>query len=177
MAEINAKIIVDDSVLNQVSDLDIEDAIENWIDRNLDVEAEISNWMSYNFDIDDYLRNADMSDYIDEPDIESEARSLLEQYSPVASCSTGQAFTDAVAKAVRYILLDDNYVEYLAKSIERYQRSKIKEEFEAQVKEKHFNDFKRELEALKIAEENAMQQAVTEVHNQLNNQTTNQIQY
>lgn len=175
MAEINAKIVVDDDILSQLSDVDIDDAIESWVDRNLDVDSEVSNWMNYNFDIEDYLRNVDMSQYIDDNDSESQARSLLEQYSPVTSCQTGQAFTDAVAKAVRYLLLDDSYVEYLVKSLERYERSRIKEEIEAQVKEKHFNDFKRELEALKIAEENAKQQAITEVHNQLNFNTTNQI--
>lgn len=177
MAEINAKIIVDDSVLNQVSDLDIDDAIENWVDRNLDVDSEISNWMNYNFDIDDYLQNVDFDQYISSSDVEDQAKNLLEQYSPVTSCSTGSAFTEAVGKAVRYLLLNDEYVEYLAKSLERYQRSKIKEEIEAQIKEKHFNDFKNELEALRIAEEKAKEQAVAEVHNQINIQTTNQIQY
>lgn len=175
MAEINAKIIVDDDVLNQISDSDIDGAIESWIDRNLDVDSEISNWMNYNFDIDNYLQDVDFDQYINSNDVEDQARSLLESYSPVTSCQTGEAFTDAVAKAIRYLLLDNEYVEYLTKSIERYERSKIKEELDLQLKEKHFNEFKRELETLRIAEEKAMQQAVAEVHNQLTAQIADQV--
>lgn len=88
---------------------DIDEKIESWIEENLDIDDtiddRISHYMDYNFDLDNHLSNVNLSDYIDTDNSidEGEVQSLLNSYSPGNGCSTGNAFTDALARGFKYI--------------------------------------------------------------------------
>lgn len=148
MTEINAKIIIQDDIADilNISDVEMDGQIESWIERNLNLDDEISDWMGQYFDIDDYLRDADLSQYIEDSDIESQARNLLESYSPVTSCGTGSAFTEAVGKAVRYFLLADENVEYIVKAVDRYNRRQTKKDLEQEIKETLSDQIRKDIE-------------------------------
>lgn len=155
-------------IYEHLSDVAVDD-LKTAVLEDIDVKDDIDSYMRYDFDITDHLDGVTWSDYfetpeIDDSDIEDIGRRLLEAYSPVNNCSTGQAFTEAVAKAVRYLLLENEYVDYLVKALERYEKAKLKEELEAQLKEKHWNQFKEELQALK-ASEDAVNQALMNPYN------------
>jgi hypothetical protein len=134
---------------NRIEAYDFDGIIEQWIDYNLDIDDKVSNALP------DALSDINFKDYIDSDDIdfdaESEARSLLENYSPIASCSTGQAFTSAIEDAVRYLLLkDEDFVEHIAKALSRLEKKQMMEEIRESVKEElkplMFDSFKAELE-------------------------------
>jgi len=145
-----------------IESIDIQDHLDNRIEA-YDFDGIIEQWVDYNFDINDKVSDAlpdalsdiNFKDYIDSDDIdfdaESEARSLLENYSPIASCSTGQAFTSAIEDAVRYLLLkDEDFVEHIAKALSRLEKKQMMEEIRESVKEElkplMFDSFKAELE-------------------------------
>lgn len=162
MKEINAKIVIQDdinSILN-VTPLAIEEQIENWVETNINIEDAISDWMRNEFDIDTHLRDADFASYVTEVvDVEYDVRNLLENYSPVTNCSTGSAFTEAVSKAIRAFLHSPYNVEYIIKAIDRYNKYKSAEELAESLKEKHYDQFKKELEQYaKAVESNKIDQ-------------------
>jgi len=153
---------------NRIEAYDFDGIIEQWIDYNLDIDDKVSNALP------DALSDINFKDYIDSDDIdfdaESEARSLLENYSPLASCSTGQAFTSAIEDAVRYLLLkDEDFVEHIAKALSRLEKKQMMEEIRESVKEElkplMFDSFKAELEryAAHIKYEEA-QQLITQTN-------------
>lgn len=157
MDSVNLNVTVDftNDVVSELSDKiydHLEDRLKDEVTTSVldDIDDKIDNWISYNFDIEEHLRGINVNDFVDievdSGEIESAARHLLYDYSPTNSCETGQAFTDAVAKAVRYLLLDQDFAEYFIKAIDRYNRSKIKSEIQEELKQKHFNEFKQELE-------------------------------
>ena len=165
MENINVTLGIDNESLEKLSSIleeslkdSLAESIKNDIEHEIDVDDNISNWMDYNFDVEDHLRNVNINDYIDtesleipEVDIESEARNLLENYSPVNGCGTGEAFTNAVEKAVRYLLLkEDSFVENIANALEKRIEKQKKEEMKAsiieEIKPLLFDDFKAELE-------------------------------
>jgi hypothetical protein len=134
---------------NRIETYDFDGIIDQWIDYNLDFDSKVSNALP------DALSDINFKDYIDtddfEIDAESEARSLLENYSPLASCSTGQAFTDAIEDAIRYLLLKDNdFVAHIAKALEKLEKKKMAEEIRESVIEElkplMFDTFKADLE-------------------------------
>jgi len=134
---------------NRIETYDFDGIIDQWIDYNLDFDSKISNALP------DALSDINFKDYIDtddfEIDAESEARSLLENYSPLASCSTGQAFTGAIEDAIRYLLLKDNdFVAHIAKALEKLEKKKMAEEIRESVIEElkplMFDTFKADLE-------------------------------
>ena len=134
---------------NRIETYDFDGIIDQWIDYNLDFDSKVSNALP------DALSDINFKDYIDtddfEIDAESEARSLLENYSPLASCSTGQAFTGAIEDAIRYLLLKDNdFVAHIAKALERLEKKKMAEEIRESVIEElkplMFDTFKADLE-------------------------------
>ncbi len=63
-----------------------------------DVNGLISEWM------DDYRPECGH-------DAESEAQNLLEQYGPTSNCQTAKLMTNAMRKAIRYLLLTDKDVQ------------------------------------------------------------------
>ena len=134
---------------NRIETYDFDGIIDQWIDYNLDFDSKVSNALP------DALSDINFKDYIDtddfEIDAESEARSLLENYSPLASCSTGQAFTGAIEDAIRYLLLKDNdFVAHIAKALEKLEKKKMAEEIRESVIEElkplMFDTFKADLE-------------------------------
>lgn len=169
MENINVTLGIDDESLEKLSSIleenlkeSLAESIKNDIESEIDVDDNISNWMDYNFDIEEHLRNVNLNDYIDsdslqipEVDIESEARDLLEQYSPLNNCGTGEAFTNAIEVAVRYLLLkNDDFVDHIADALEKRIEKKKKAEIKAEMKESimeevkplMFDQFKAELE-------------------------------
>lgn len=158
MKEINAKITLDEESLNSIIEniddalvdrikeelsveIDLDDRIENWFDTNIDVSSEISDWMSSNFDIDDHLSDVNLNDYIDkDDDYTSIAEDLLRQYAPTSTCSTSNAFTNAVFDAVRYLLLtDSDFTENIIKGIDRFNKKKEEQAIEKAVEEARKN--------------------------------------
>jgi len=147
--DIQDHIDLSDVVDNRIEAYDFDGIIDQWIDYNLDLDSKVSNALP------DALSDIDFKDYITsddfEIDAESEARSLLENYSPLASCSTGQAFTSAIEDAVRYLLLKDNdFVVHIAKALEKLEKKKMAEEIRESVIEElkplMFDVFKADLE-------------------------------
>lgn len=168
MAEFNVTMNFEDDDIDKIVDVviekvDIEDQIETWVDNNMNVDDLISDWMGSNFDLADYMDQIDIHDYINDSEIDGEeiARNLLESYNPTNACTTGEAFTEAVFKAIRYLLLEDDSVAYIVKAIERYNRHQIKNEIREQLKNElkdeiisesmgsiwaeHLSDFNRQL--------------------------------
>lgn len=165
MENINVTLGIDDESVQKLSALleenlkdSLAESIKNDIEHEIDVDDNISNWMDYNFDIEDHLRNVNLNDYIDadslqipEPDIENEARTLLESYSPLNNCGTGEAFTGAIEEAVRYLLLkNSDFVDHIAnaleKRIEKQKKAEMKASIMEEVKPLMFDEFKAELE-------------------------------
>jgi hypothetical protein len=147
--DIQDHIDLSDVVDNRIEAYDFDGIIDQWIDYNLDIDSKVSNALP------DALSDINFKDYIDtddfEIDAESEARSLLENYSPLASCSTGQAFTGAIEDAIRYLLLKDNdFVAHIAKALEKLEKKKMAEEIRESVIEElkplMFDTFKADLE-------------------------------
>lgn len=166
-------------IYEHLSDVVVDD-LKSDILEDIDIKDDIDSYMRHDFDITDHLDGVNWRDYLDSEELDSDevesiGRSLLENYSPVTSCTTGQAFTEAVAKAIRYLLLDNEYVDYLVKALERHERAKMKEELEAQLKDKYWEQFKTELTALKEAEDRVSAQIYSGMINPYNN-PTNQIQ-
>lgn len=171
--DITAKIQIDASDFNSLSDAikndiidHIKDEAEEFISDDLtdrvkdsvlecfDIHDEIDNWFSNNFCIEDHLSNVDLSEYY-EINVDDEARSLLENYSPGNHCRTGDAFTDAVERAVRYLCLrDDEFADDLIRALDRVRKNKeisqvVKENKEfwiSDAKPKIIQEFKQELE-------------------------------
>lgn len=146
--EINAKIIVDQANLYEiVQNIDLESEIESWFNENFDMDHSIESWMNYNFDIDAYIRDIDFSQYLEtDNDPESVARDLLNQYSPLGTCPTGVAFTNAVGKAIRFLLLDNDYVDNIVKAINRYNKKEMMQAIENEIKTKVTEEITRNLE-------------------------------
>lgn len=145
--------IIKDESEDFISD-DLTERVKDSVLESLDIHDEIDNWFSSNFDIEDHLNNVDMSQYFD-MDVEDEARSLLENYSPGNHCRTGDAFTDAVEKAVRYLCLrDDEFADDLIRALDRARKNREisetvrenKEFWIADAKPKIIQEFKQELE-------------------------------
>ena len=169
-------------IYEHLSDVAVDD-LKTAVLEDIDVKDDIDSYMRYDFDITDHLDGVTWSDYfetpeIDDSDIEDIGRRLLEAYSPVNNCSTGQAFTEAVGKAIRYLLLNDEYVDYLVKALERNNRAKMQQDIENEIRAKlsdelknqHFAEFKAELEKLNTASVNEVN--IITAQNHINNTTT-----
>ena len=146
----------DDKIESSIDDYDFDDKIQSWIDYNLDVES----------DIKDVIRHMDLSEYINEDDldIENSVRNLLQSFSPINACSTGLAAMEVIQSTIRYLLLkDEDFVNDISKAIKKAELSNvIAEENAKAVREaKHsiIEDFKRELN------EYASQVKTTEISN------------
>jgi hypothetical protein len=160
MENINVTLGIDDESMEKLSSLleetlkdSLTESIKNDIENDIDVDDNISNWMDYNFDVEDHLRNVNLNDYIDDKDIDIEgsALELLGSYSPLNDCDTANAFTEAVAKAIRYLLIKDQLtVETIEKALEKRSENKKRDEMKASIMEEikplMFDEFKAELE-------------------------------
>ena len=151
-----------EKLVEQVTDnMDLGDEVRAIIDdydfSDLDLSDNVDSYLNYNVDfktyVTDELENIDIAQYIDADniDVEGAARNLLDSYSPINGCGTGQAFTEAIEKAVRYLLLKnedfvDNIANALEKRIEKQKKDEMKASIMEEVKPLLFDEFKAELE-------------------------------
>ncbi len=161
MENINVTLGIDDEAIERLADkvsnvIDIGDEVKSVIE-DYDFSDEIDSYLNYNVDFKQYvteeIENISISEYIDVDDInlDSKAEDMLSSYSPVSGCSTAQAFTTAIEKAVRYLLLkNDDFVENIAnaleKRIEKSKREEMKQSIIEEVKPLFFDEFKADLE-------------------------------
>jgi hypothetical protein len=107
--EVTVDIDTDEIVSEIMDDLDYRD-IRDKVLEHLDI-ADLAN------DVIDNISYSDMAEYVvreieysdlasevrDYIEIEDEVYNLLEQYDPTRNCSTGNAFTEAVRKAIAHL--------------------------------------------------------------------------
>jgi len=146
----------DDKIESGIDGYDFDDKIQSWIDYNLDVES----------DIKDVIRHMDLSEYINEDDldIENSVRNLLQSFSPINACSTGLAAMEVIQSTIRYLLLkDEDFVNDISKAIKKAELSNVIAEENAKAiqdaKPYIIENFKRELN------EYASQVRTTEISN------------
>lgn len=137
---INMTRIVDD----RIEAYDFDSVIENFSFRS------IVNDIIEEYDFDPLMINI-LDDNQTVTDVNYDVEHLLESYSPTNTCSIGESFTEAVCKAVRYLLLkDEDFVIHIAKALEKLEKKKMMEEVRESVKEElkplMFDSFKAELE-------------------------------
>jgi hypothetical protein len=155
---VEENIDIDSLIESKLEDFDFSSPVESWIDDNLD--DRIETWIDYNLDVteavDTAIGNIDFSDHIDyseianKLDIENEAYSLLVNYSPINGCGTGQEFTSAIAKAIRYLMIkNEDVVESIVKATNKFNlKQVIEEEKQKAIEEAKpgiIEDFKKEL--------------------------------
>jgi hypothetical protein len=147
---------LDDKIESSIDDYDFDDKIQSWIDYNLDVES----------DIKDVIRHMDLSEYINEDDldIENSVRNLMQGFSPINACSTGLAAMEVIQSTIRYLLLkDEDFVNDISKAIKKAELSNVIAEENAKAiqdaKPYIIENFKRELN------EYASQVRTTEISN------------
>jgi hypothetical protein len=75
-----------------------DDFIENWVDSNLDISDKVENALRYDISISDYF---DLDEVLD---FEDRIQNLAGQYRPGNGCGTGNAITDVIATALKYII-------------------------------------------------------------------------
>lgn len=166
MENINVTLGLDDDAIEKIAQkledvIDIQDKVKDAIDdydfSDLDLSDNVNNYIQYDVDfrsiVSDELQDINMSEYLDVDDLnlDSKAEDMLCSYSPISNCSTAQAFTQAVTKAVRYILLkNDDFVDDIAnaleKRIEKQKKAEMKASIIEEMKPLLFDEFKAELE-------------------------------
>lgn len=113
---------IKDSIIEEIEDSfadTLTDRVRDSVLEAIDVSDDIDQWMYNNFDIESHLRDVDFSDYID-TDVENQAKNLLDNYNPSNGCYTGDAFTSAVERAVRYLCLkDDDFAEDIVRALDK----------------------------------------------------------
>lgn len=125
--ETNIDNLVDEKVNEKVDD-SLDDKVTYYMENELNISDHISDWMSSNFDIAEELTHIDLTDEID-INYDDVAQTLLEQYNPINACTTSRLFTEAIAQAIRYLLLRDNeIVESIEKALDKHKK-KIDEDF------------------------------------------------
>lgn len=157
-----------DSISEEVKEDFKDEVIEyvtDYMRDDYDISGQISDWMDYHFDIEDHIRNVNLNDYLDGNDTESEIQKLLEQYSPLSSCTTSQLATKAFKDAIRYFLLkDEELIADIANALSRHNKKallqEVRENVIEEVKPLIIEEFKGELQAYANAleEEKALHQ-------------------
>jgi hypothetical protein len=156
---VNSKIMENFDIDEIAEKINLDEAIETFLENQYDLDDKISDrvtdYIEYNVDFEDIakdtIRGMDMSEYIEEIDVEDKLQQLMRGYSPINGCPTGNLATEIVKKAVRYLLLkDDDFVVDIANALEK---SKAKREVEAakaeiiaEAKPLMYEEFKKELE-------------------------------
>jgi len=111
----------DDKIESSIDNYDFDDKIQSWVDYNLDVES----------DIKDVIRHMDLSEYIDtsDLDIENNVRNLMQSFSPINACSTGQAAIEVIQSTIRYLLLkDEDFVDGIQNALDKRKARKLVED-------------------------------------------------
>jgi hypothetical protein len=73
----------------------------------------------------------DLSEYIDtsDLDIENNVRNLMQSFSPVNACSTGQAAIEVIQSTIRYLLLkDEDFVDDIQNALDKRKARKLVED-------------------------------------------------
>lgn len=112
---------LDDKIESSIDNYDFDDKIQSWVDYNLDVES----------DIKDVIRHMDLSEYIDtsDLDIENNVRNLMQSFSPINACSTGQAAIEVIQSTIRYLLLkDEDFVDGIQNALDKRKARKLVED-------------------------------------------------
>lgn len=137
MNNINVEIGISDESLEKLTDavsenLDINEQIDNY-----DFDDKFNNWFEYNVDISEYVTDAlgdvNFKNYIDtddfDIDVESDVRHLLESFTPINPCSTGEAAMKVIESTVRYLLLKNtDFVDDIQNALEKNKIKKMMEE-------------------------------------------------
>lgn len=156
---VNTKIMENLDVEEIAKHMDISELIETYFENEYDIDDKVNDrvndYIEYNVDFEDIVRDTvsgmDMSEYVEEIDVEDKLQQLMRSYSPTNGCSTAQLANETVKKAMRYLLLtDDEFVESIEKALTK---SKAKREAEAakaeiiaEAKPMMYEEFKKELE-------------------------------
>jgi hypothetical protein len=156
---VNSKIMENFDIDEIAEKINLDEAIETFLENQYDLDDKISDrvtdYIEYNVDFEDIakdtIRGMDLSEHIEEIDVEEKLQQLMRSYSPVTSCTTGNLATETVKKAVRYLLLtDDEFIDSIEKALAK---SKAKREVEAakaeiiaEAKPMMYEEFKKELE-------------------------------
>ena len=93
-------------IMDNIDYSDIADTVMDKIDYD-DIASNVIDNMSYSDMAEYVVREIDYSDLASEVrdyiEIEDDVRNLLDQYDPTRNCSTGNAFTAAVKRAIEYL--------------------------------------------------------------------------
>jgi len=93
-------------IMDNIDYSDIADTVMDKIDYD-DIASNVIDNMSYSDMAEYVVREIDYSDLASEVrdyiEIEDDVHNLLDQYDPTRNCSTGNAFTKAVKKAIEYL--------------------------------------------------------------------------
>ena len=93
-------------IMDNIDYSDIADTVMDKIDYD-DIASNVIDNMSYSDMAEYVVREIDYSDLASEVrdyiEVEDDVRNLLDQYDPTRNCSTGNAFTKAVKKAIEYL--------------------------------------------------------------------------
>lgn len=155
---VNTKLMENFDVEEIAKQMDINELIETFLDNEYDisdkVDDRVNDYIEYNVDFEEIVKDTisgmDLSEHIEEIDVEDKIQQLMRSYSPVTHCTTGNLATETVKKAVRYLLLtDDEFIDSIEKALTK---SKAKREAEAakaeiiaEAKPLMYEEFKREL--------------------------------
>lgn len=130
---------LDSKVQEAVNDCDLDEKIEEVIDQ-YDFDNKMDTWFDYNIDINDLVRDSirdmDLSEYVDLDDVNIEAplRSLMNGFSPINACSTGQAAMDIIQSTIRYLLIKDNsFVADIQDALNKHQMRKMREDIKNEI--------------------------------------------
>ena len=109
----------DDKLESAIDDYDLDDKIRTYFDYHIDIESEVKS----------ALHDIDLRDYIDNPDVESDVRDLMDGFSPINACSTGQAAMNVIQSTIRYLLLkDEDFVDDIQNALDKRKAKKLAEE-------------------------------------------------
>ena len=93
-------------IMDNIDYSDIADTVMDKIDYD-DIASNVIDNMSYSDMAEYVVREIDYSDLASEVrdyiEIEDDVHNLLDQYDPTRNCSTGNAFTEAVRKAIEHL--------------------------------------------------------------------------
>jgi hypothetical protein len=155
---VNSKLMENFDVEEIAKQMDISELIETFLENDFDisdkVDDRVNDYIEYNVDFEEIVKDTisgmDLSEHIEEIDVEDKIQQLMRSYSPMNNCSTAQLANETVKKAVRYLLLtDDEFIDSIEKALTK---SKAKREAEAakaeiiaEAKPLMYEEFKREL--------------------------------
>lgn len=120
--QVMTKIDYNDMAENISDYISISD-IASRVEEDLNYDA-IASMVVHEIDMDDLGQQA--SQYL-EFNVEDEAYGLLRNYNPENSCRTGEEFTDAIEKAIYYILKERSLSEEIYNSVNQFKSDRLEQ--------------------------------------------------